>query len=181
MQVNSYREVDKTMPLGRANLYGSLLFIPACSIFVIPHILIHGDFSYRGAESLAELGMLLAVLAISIVVHEGLHGIGYLLGGAKRNEVSFGVKQMTPYAHCKAALRVNGYRLAVALPGLILGILPGMAGIAIDNTMLTLFGGVMLGAAGGDIIILWLIRGAPRTALVLDHPSEMGCKLLLKE
>lgn len=149
-----YFEIDKTMSLRMANVAGSLLFIPALLIFVVPYVLIHGDFRYQTADTFISFAALLVVLFLSIVIHEVLHAVGYRWAGAKPQSIKFGFKQMTPFAHCGDILPVNGYRLAVALPGLVLGIAPGVIGILIGNATLALFGGVMLGAAGGDILIL---------------------------
>jgi hypothetical protein len=33
-------------------------------------------------------------------------------------------------------------------------------------------------AAGGDALILWLLRGVPAGRLVRDHPSKPGCLVL---
>ncbi len=179
VNTEQYQEVDKTVSLGMANVVAALLFIPALLLFILPYVLLHGNFRYETATSLLESVALLTILFVSVVIHELLHGVGYKWAGAKLQSIKFGFKQMTPFAHCGDILPVNGYRLAVALPGLVLGILPGVIGILVENASLALFGGVMLGTAGGDILILWLIRGAPHTALVQDHPSAVGCKLLL--
>jgi hypothetical protein len=36
----------------------------------------------------------------------------------------------------------------------------------------------MLVFAGGDLIVVWTIRGVPGRARVLDHPSRVGCRVL---
>lgn len=52
-----------------------------------------------------------------------------------------------------------GYRLAGALPGLVLGVLPAVVGLCSGWGALTLFGVLGLGR-------------------VIDPPTEVGCRLL---
>ena len=63
----------------------------------------------------------------------------------------------------------------MALPGLVLGVLPTAVSWLLGSGALVLFGSLMLITALGDLMILWLIRDVPAGRLVLDHPSEAGC------
>jgi hypothetical protein len=67
------------------------------------------------------------------------------------------------------------YRVSVALPGVILGALPGLMGLMWRNGWLTVYGALMSIAALGDLIVLWLIRSVPGDARVQDHPRAPGC------
>jgi len=95
-------------------------------------VLVHGGFAlFEGFVALfTPIWLFLLVLVVSVFVHEGLHGIGWgVLGGAGWDAMKFGVKQMTPYAHCKIPLNAASYRVGAALPGLVLGVLPGVIGV----------------------------------------------------
>jgi hypothetical protein len=72
-------------------------------------------------------------------------------------------------------MRATGYRISVVLPGVGLGILPAIIGVALGLGWLTVLGAVMTGAAGGDLAVLWAIRGVAADATVRDHPSKPGC------
>lgn len=172
------QEIDKTMSLSAANVSAAILTVPVILAFAVPHAALHGEMILE----MSVPTMFFSVIAIvaAIVIHEGLHGIGYKLAGARWDEIEYGVKSFSPYAHCKVPLRVNGYRIAVALPGLVLGILPGVAGILLGSAALTFFGAFMTSGALGDAIILWLLRDAPQNVRVLDHPSKVGCKLIIE-
>jgi hypothetical protein len=130
-------------------------------------------------ESLIWVPVLLGALVAGVVAHEALHAIGFMIGGAAWEDIKFGVKMMNPYAHCKVPLRASAYRLAITLPGIVLGVLPGLIGIITGMGLVNLFGAIMLSAALGDALILWLLRDTPRDALVYDHPSEIGCEVVL--
>jgi hypothetical protein len=127
---------------------------------------------------------LLGLLLGSMVVHEGLHALGFVwVGGVGKTAVSFGMnwRAFTPYAHCREPLTATAYRLCVALPGLVLGLLPGLLGLLLGNAPLLLFGGWMLVAAGGDVAVLWATRHVAAAARVRDHPTQAGCLVLQPE
>ncbi|MFW6069795.1 MAG: DUF3267 domain-containing protein [bacterium] len=130
----------------------------------------------RGMISLSLWGMLL-VAVVGIVVHELLHGVGWLAAGRLPREavkLGFQWKVLTPYAHARVPMPARAYRWGVALPGLALGILPMLLGIVVGNGTLLAFGFFFTFTAGGDFLVLWLLRRVPGTALVEDHPSEVG-------
>jgi hypothetical protein len=115
-----------------------------------------------------------------IVVHEMLHGVGYKWGRAGPADVEYGIKwsSLTPYAHCAAPLRCGSYRRAIALPGLVLGVVPCLLGAAVGSWTTVVFGVLMLGSAGGDAMLLWMLRDVSSDAWVRDHPSKMGSLVL---
>lgn len=176
--------VDKTLSLTTANVWAFILALPATALFLVPYWIVWGGRAAARPDLIkldnaVSLPLFLLIILISVVVHEGLHGLGCVLGGASWKEVKFGFKSLTPYAHCKAPLAVTSYRWAIALPGIVLGIIPALLGIFNGSFILTGYGTFMVIAAMGDVLILWLLRDAPKNALVLDHPSEVGCELIL--
>lgn len=171
--------IDKTMSMIAANIWANILALPVLAFYLGGYVLLWGWPTGVLIWSWGEILGALAILIVSIIIHELLHGIGYRLGGASWQQIKFGVKQLTPYAHCEIPLHLAAYRLAVLLPGLILGILPAVVGVVWGSWLLTLYGAVMSAAALGDALILWLLRDAPAAARVLDHPSKVGCELIL--
>jgi hypothetical protein len=88
------------------------------------------------------------------------------------------VQSLTPYAHLKEPIEVNAYRWGAFMPGLVLGLLPALVGILTGNGFLIAFGLLFVSAAGGDLLILWLIRKVPAGRMVEDHPTNAGCYVL---
>lgn len=64
------------------------------------------------------------------------------------------------------------------MPGLVLGIFPSLIGIITGYGWIMLFGLLFLLAAGGDILIIWLIRNVEAGKLVKDHPTRAGCCII---
>ena len=124
-------------------------------------------------------GTALAVVA-AVPVHEGLHALGFLLGGAPIAALHFGIdrKTLSPYAGCRVPLRARPYRIALLLPMVVLGLLPLLGGLAAHHGPAFMFGIVMTALAGGDVVGLWAMRRAASGAWVLDHPARIGCRIV---
>jgi hypothetical protein len=166
--------VDMTVPTTHANVFALGVFIAAGLLFI-------GAHAWRWDNILLSMPWAFcAALVAGIFVHEGLHGLGYVLGGARLSEVRFGIawSKLMPYATCRAPLSARAYRVAGALPGVVLGLLPALVGVALGWWTWTLFGTLMVGGAGGDAAVLWAIRRVPPRARVIDHPTEVGCRVL---
>jgi hypothetical protein len=118
---------------------------------------------------------LAAALVLSVLLHELLHLAGYVwLGGAPIDEVHVEWRGAVIVARCDVPLPARSYRAAVALPGLVLGVVPTLVGLVSGSAWVTVYGAVMLGASVGDMGVLWALRGYRAEEEVLDTSSERG-------
>src|SRR5690606_25530349 len=118
------------------------------------------------------------VFAAGVLAHEALHALAWRLAGrvpAETVRLGFQWKTLTPYAHCAVPMAAGPYRIGAAVPGVVLGVLPALLGLATGSGALFLFGLLFTLAAGGDALILWLLRDVPADRLVADHPERAGC------
>jgi len=170
---------EATVPILTANAIGIGILLAACSVFLPVFLAIWGQTALlRGALRFVRLEEMIPIFAVLIVMHELLHAAGFLwLGRVDRRTIRFGVqwKTLTPYAHCSAPLPAKVYRIAVVLPGLLLGIMPCIIAVTIGSGWLLIWGILMTMAAGGDAAIIWAIRSVPGIIPVLDHPTKAGC------
>jgi hypothetical protein len=67
------------------------------------------------------------------------------------------------------------YRIGAAAPGFLLGIIPWLISLFNGSLLLFFFGLAYTSAAGGDFLVLWLLRPVKPNTLVEDHPSNAGC------
>jgi hypothetical protein len=152
--------------------------LPVAIALVGVHLAVHGWDSLReGFAFVFRLRFLLPAFVGSVVLHEALHAVGFLLfGRARPSTLHFGVDRATlsPYAGCRAPLPANAYRAAVLLPGVALGVVPVVGGLVGGTAWLTLWGAFMLVTAGGDLAVLLVLRGVPGRARVVDHPTRAG-------
>ncbi len=123
----------------------------------------------------------LPAVLVGIVVHEVVHALTWgIFGGHGLQSVRIGFqwKTMTPFAHCMVPITARSYRLGAAMPGLLTGVLPALAGSWAGMPELAGFGWFMTFCAGGDLLVLMLLRGVPADALVEDHPTRAGCRVV---
>lgn len=174
--------VDVSVSLERANVVGAVIFVAALLLVLLPFALVWGWPATRaGFGTALATWWFLPGAVLLIVAHEALHGVGFrLLGRAPREALHYGVDRstLTPFAGCRVPLSAAAYRGAVILPALVLGVAPAAWGMATGTGWVAVVGALMLGAAGGDLLILWVIRHVPGTARVLDHPTRAGCWLV---
>lgn len=182
---------DLSISMVAANAYSLLLLFPV-ALLAVPYWLIWGDPFSRLASATGDGHLSLVVNTVpvlsfivvfiaGIVVHELLHAVSWVYLGRKSwSAIEFGVvwKTLTPYAHCKEPVEIRCYRWAVALPGIVLGLVPSLIGIITGNGAVVLFGLIFTLAAAGDALILWVIRSVEAGKLVEDHPSRAGCYVI---
>jgi hypothetical protein len=150
-------------------------------VVILQFILFNAIHGAEKTESTWGLGWLFLAVILGIVVHELIHGLAWAVAGQKPfSAIKFGFqwKTLTPYAHLKEPVEVNAYRIGAFMPGFILGILAYFLGLALGDGNLLWFSLIHTAAAGGDWLILWLIRKEKAGSLVEDHPTRAGCYVL---
>lgn len=190
--IEDYHKDQLTIDLIKANVFAILLMIPTVLIFGLPYSLIWGlRFNLSDIQSLTKIlspeliGFgLLFVFTLGIVLHELIHGIvwsRFTSNGFK--SIRFGVlwKMLTPYCQCKEPLKVKEYIIGALMPAIIIGFIPGILAIIIGNFGLLIFGIIFTTAAGGDFMIINLLKNEDKDDYVQDHPSEAGCFIYRKK
>jgi putative zincin peptidase len=169
---------DLSISMVRANVVVMFITIPVVILQFAIFILLHG---MENLEPTWNSVVLIVAVLLGVVIHELMHGISWVIFGHKPfSAIKFGFqwKTLTPYAHLKEPVEVNAYRLGAFLPGFILGILTYILSLAFGNGNLFWFSLVHTSAAGGDWLILWLIRRVQTGTQVEDHPTRAGCYAL---
>jgi hypothetical protein len=180
-KINTQREI--TMGAGEANLKAIILAVPIVLLFITPYFIIWGEnvnlslLSMPGYKTLK----ILTYLIIGAILHEFIHGVFwaiYLKNGFR--SIRFGImwKYLTPYCHSKEPMKLKHYRLGAIMPCIILGIIPAAISLFLGDIGLLAFGVFFTVAAGGDILMIWLLREKNKNILVQDHPDKIGCILL---
>lgn len=156
---------------------GAALLAPIALLSIGPHLALWGLPEPPFPSALGAILLFCGAFVLGVLLHEGLHGLGHLWGGASWKDVQFGMhwKALTPFARCEVPLRARSYRIAIALPGVVLGGGPLAFGLSTGSWLATFYGFLMLVAAAGDFLILWILRGVPAGAWVQDHPEQVGC------
>jgi putative zincin peptidase len=169
---------DLSISMARANVVVMFITIPVVLLQFAIFTLLHG---IENLEPSWNSVVLIVLVLLGVVIHELIHGISWVIFGHKPfSAIRFGFqwKTFTPYAHLKEPVEVNAYRLGAFLPGFILGILAYILSLVLGNGNLFWLGLIHTAAAGGDWLILWLIRNVRAGMQVEDHPSNAGCYVL---
>lgn len=160
-------------------------FYFAVGLFV-PYLILWGWPSFQlSGRGFAPLWLVLLysvafilVYAISALAHEALHALAIVVfARVPLREITFRarLREGILYVHTARPMTVTAYRLVLALPGIVQGVLPALAGLMAGSGWLVFYGFVMLSSAIGDIAMLRLMRPRRRDTLVVDHPSKLGC------
>lgn len=163
-------------------IVGTILALPVVAgllaIVLIPYWFLWREMAFLDAFTGVKLPMLLLAFVATVLLHEGVHGLTWTLaGGLELSEIKYGViwKALAPYAHPKVPLPAWVYRLGVAMPGLLLGLLPAAIGLVLGDSILAGWGALLLSFGAGDLLVLLAISSVPAATLVRDHPSRFGC------
>jgi len=179
MELQGFSRVDRSISMVWANVLSIGLIIP---IFGVPTALlvwIWGTDPIRHAFDLyfqRPVWIILGMVAL-IVLHELLHGLTWqVFSGVNRADVFYGFKwdALAPYAHLKVPIRMRPYRWGIAMPGLVLGALPTLAGLIFGSGLVFSAGIFMLMGASGDMLVLFLLRKEDPESMVEDHPDRAG-------
>ena len=177
---DNYHQEQYTIDMDRANMIAIKYMLVFAVIFCVPYYLLWG---FTSKEMIADHGILfsalipLLVLTVGVILHELVHGFFFALYASKGvRSVRFGImrKYLAPYAHCKEPLKIKNYIVALLAPLILVGILPGIAGIILGNFQLTLFGIALSAGAAGDLLIYNMIKKENPEDYVQDHPTEAG-------
>ena len=120
-------------------------------------------------------------LVYGVLAHELIHGVAWAVFARRPlSSIQIGVRwrNVTPYAHPKDAMPVGAYRVGAVMPAVVMGVLPAVGAIVLGWPRLMAWSLVFVLAAGGDLVVLWLIRRVPAGRMVRDHPTRAGCQVL---
>jgi hypothetical protein len=187
--MNQEKDQPKEITLGivEANVYSLILFLPFLIVFAGGYVLLWYpkilEWSIKSClgENILQVVLTPVIIVLGIVAHELIHGLVWGLWNRKGfRAIKFGViwSMLTPYCHCEVPLKINAYRWGALMPGIVLGFLPSIYSLFSGDFGALLFGLFFTLAAGGDFLMIWVLRKVKNHTLVQDHPSKLGCYLI---
>ena len=172
---------DLTVSFVKGNLLGFLMIIPVTLLGVLYVVLWHQKLAGGYLLDIKTAAVCLAAVIIGAFAHELIHmACAVYFGKIGLDDLRFGIdlKTLSPYFHCKIPLEVTVYRKVSAMPGILLGLVPSLVGLITGYPWMMFFGLLFILAAGGDMLILWLLRNIKPGTLVEDHSSRIGCYVI---
>lgn len=123
----------------------------------------------------------LAIMAVGVIAHEGLHALGAMIfGKCKKENISFGFipRQLMFYCHAEAPMKASAYKTMLLLPVIITGFIPFVLSVCLGNIFLVVAFAMLISGGAGDLIMAASLRKIPASALLLDHPKAPAYYLL---
>ncbi|MDO9390293.1 MAG: DUF3267 domain-containing protein [bacterium] len=120
-------------------------------------------------------------LLVAIPAHELLHALGFrIFSNMPWANIKFGfsLKDFVFYTHPDMPVNKAVYAWAVALPALIIGVMPLVLGLIICSLPLSSLGLISIFNAAGDLLVLWKLREVGKEEQILDHPDKIGFQIV---
>ena len=176
MEQQGYTRKDLIISISKANIFAVFLLIPLFIIGYGLYYIVNREFDF----SRYNLILLLVLIVVLTVIHELIHGTCWSIFTPHRfKDIEFGFMKssLTPYCTCLVPLKKGQYILGTVMPLILLGIIPMIVGIVIENPNALFIGIIMADAAAGDIMVIDQIlryRSSAKDIVYLDHPTEAG-------
>ena len=166
-----WRAQRHTLTAAQTYLWGSLSALP----FVLLAGGLYRMLLFRRAVLLEHTGLiLLAVIVISVPLHEALHGLGWKLAGRlQKGDVAFFLRGGIPMCACRTVLPAKAYLIGTLLPFLVLGGGSFLLLFLFPGTVSVLEALVNLMLPGADLAISWRVLKS-EAALIADSPDGAG-------
>jgi hypothetical protein len=180
MESNDYTQRELTISAVEANIKALIFVVPIITVFGLPFILLWKDSIKPGLiiPAFKPTVLFFFFIIAGIILHELIHGIFwslYLKNGFK--SIKFGVmwKSLAPYCHSMEPMKIKQYIIGGVMPAILLGFAPSIIALITGSFGLLMFGIIFTIAAGGDFLIIWMLRKEDKDGYVQDHPTKIGC------
>ena len=180
LREQGYKEKEVTVGLIKANIFAIVLTMIYVAIASIVYFQVNENIRNLFSFNLIEALIFVIGIAVMTVIHELIHGLVWgRFSGKNFKDIEFGfIKEyFTPYCFCSSELKRYQYAIGALMPGIVLGLLPTIIAILLDVRVLFALTCVMVGAAGGDILIvikILLYKTRAKEVFCCDHPTEAG-------
>ncbi len=152
MSTTSKKAYVYKMNLVPANILGIVIFI----ILVVFSFLIKADMYVD-----MNLAVLFLIMLLYLALHEFLHGVGYLIGGTKRKNISYGIALEKGILYCMAYQELTKKNILISLqmPFMVIGVITYIIGYFLNIPVLIWLSIVNLIGASMDLMMfLYILR-----------------------
>lgn len=172
MEKQGYKREESVLSGTKVSVLGLISSGIVSILFIVLYIAIYKEQSYL---EFTYFSFIIQVV-ISLFIHEILHGLAWKIAGKlKWEDIAFGISHLIPYCHCHKCIDRNLYLVGIVTPIILLGGVPSIAAIILQNPFLLIFGTINILLAGGDIVLaLKLVKIKEKTVKVFDHPYKAG-------
>lgn len=176
-----YKKELKIFNLNKIALLSILLFALCFAVGALVNLLAFRRPLLLTDKVYWDIIITLAIMAVGVIAHEGLHALGAMIfGKCKKENISFGFipRQLMFYCHAEAPMKASAYKTMLLLPVIITGFIPFVLSVCLGNIFLVVAFAMLISGGAGDLIMAASLRKIPASALLLDHPKAPAYYLL---
>ena len=146
----------------------NILSIVIFALLMIFTVLIGKSFSFGDCEFV----VVLIAMFLYFMLHEILHGIGYIIGGAKPKNIKYGIclEKGILYAMSMQEISKKSILISLQMPFMVIGVITYLIGIIFNIELLTFLSMVNIMGASLDIVMFLYILRLPSDTIY----SESG-------
>lgn len=179
LEHEGYVKKDLTISPSMASFLGLTIMLPVIALFFGLFFEVNREKLMLQFNLEQSIFVLLSVLVLT-VVHEVIHGITWAIFAKEHlHSIRFGMisTMLMPYCTCNAALTRIQYNLGVLSPTIVIGFIPAITAIILNNYILFLVSIIMILSGGGDALIFWKLffyNEKGKECIYMDHPYDCG-------
>lgn len=151
-------------------------------VLVIIPIIVLRLFGYN-IYYIENIGLFFLGLILYFMIHELLHGLGYMLFAKDKKNIKYGIAldKGVLFAACQESLNKKQILISLMLPLSVLTFIALPVGMFLNQNWLVFYAIMNFGGAIGDILMTYLIAHAPKDVQYIDYNTDIGAYLLSKE
>lgn len=136
------------------NIFATILFV---IIFIITFFINKNIFITYLNSSVKYCVLLLILMIFYFILHECIHGLFYLLNGAKWQNIRFGIALEKGILYCKSCEKINkrNILMSVIAPFILIGLVTYIIGLIINNAALVFLSMLNISGCAGDLIVFF--------------------------
>ncbi len=123
-----------------------------------------------------EFIFLVILMFLWVFLHEVIHGLMYLVNGAKKKSLSFGIalEKGILYCLCKEYISKKNILISAISPFFLIGVLTSILGFVFNNSYLVILSIMNMSSSIADIILVLFLWKLPANIEFCEYDNSTG-------
>lgn len=167
--------------LKKANLLSAVIFLIPIVIGCVFKFTLFNSIKY--GLGYWDYLIVFAICPVLFALHECVHAIAFLMGGAPYTSIKFGAipKKMILYCTTCKPITPTAYKISLLAPLFVLGIIPFIISTIILSFPYLILFSIMISGSAGDLVMFYQLVRLKKVKLILDHPKAPAFYALYAE
>ncbi|MBE6158080.1 MAG: DUF3267 domain-containing protein [Firmicutes bacterium] len=175
MSTTSKRAYTYKLNLIAANIFSIVIFV----LIMAFTFMIVGEISFVGDN----FALFMVIMFLYLILHEILHGIGYIIGGTKIKNTKYGICLEKGFLYAMVMQEINKKNILISLqmPFMVIGVITYVIGIIFHLDLLVVLSIVNLMGASMDLMMFLYILKLPKDVTYSESGKNDEFVLISKE